>query len=157
MNIVKSIFWLAIGLAILVLAFGCATKVVPTQPETPAQTITNVVKNTGGLATVGWIVVAVGVFGFFNGWKQATGLVAAGIALVAGVLAYAVANDLIQAWLPLIKWAFPILGLIASGIWYYNHSLRTSKVKILATVTDMLDKDKDGKLTLSDVKAYLGV
>lgn len=152
------IFLLAMAI-ILVLANGCAGNRVPaTIVTTPApEVLTKIVMQTNWLATIGLLTVAAGVFAFINGNKAGTGLIGAGIALVGGVMAFASANELLRTWIPIAKWVVPALGLVAFGLWGYNHWYRSKQIANLNFVKDYLDKDKDGKVTAADIKAVLGI
>jgi len=72
----------------LVLLFGCWSKhIIPAEPSAMTNAIIKTVKVNDWLVTGSILIMGVGVFGFFNGWKQGVSLIAAagavlGISLV---------------------------------------------------------------------------
>jgi purine-cytosine permease-like protein len=97
------------------------------------------------------------VYAFFSGNSKAAAIIAAGITLVGGVAVLAASTALMVSWLPLLKWIVPVLGIIAVGLWAYQHYYRSKKIETLEMVKDYLDSDKDGRVTAADIKTVLGI
>jgi hypothetical protein len=140
---------------------GCVTKPCPPSPEiaqTPMQMITQVVYKTNWLVTVGFLTCFAAVYTFFSGnGGKATPLFAAGAFLIGGTAVYAALVQALQSWVVWLEWSVPIVCITVVGIWGYNHYYRSKKIETLKFVTDYLDKDKDGKVTIEDIKTVLGV
>jgi hypothetical protein len=104
---------------------------VPEQIATPASALTKIVVQTNWLATFGLLTGFAGVIAYFNSPKLGMSLIAGGVALAGAVVAYAAINQLVQSWLPWLEWGVPILGILATGLWAWNHYGRSQQIKAL--------------------------
>lgn len=126
---------------------------------TPAQVLTKTIYQTNWLVVVGILVFAAGVYAFFTGNSKGVGIIAAGIAIGGGVLAYAAATQFTQE---LMKWAPWVAGLsmiglvVAVGIYAYGHISDTVKARTHDILKEAVAK-AEGVTTIADVKAVLKV
>lgn len=139
---------------------GChqeSPAVATTTIQSPVQALTGAVTKTNWLMVVALGMFVWGVMSIFNGNTKGGMFIAGALALAGGIAALAIGNELIIAWLPVIKWVVPPGAAAAFSLWAYNHYVRSQKISTLKFVTDYLDKDKDGKVTAADIKAVLGI
>jgi hypothetical protein len=142
---------------------GCGTPPAsyPAQTATPVQMLTQIVYKANWLVTVGFLTCFAAVYTFFNGnGSKAIPLFGAGIFLIAGVSVYAALTQALVAWIPWFTIGVPILGVIAFGLWAYSHYHRTKALENTETrlewINNMVDKNKDGKVDVVDLKLALG-
>jgi hypothetical protein len=154
--------------AIMIAAGGCATKPtpnipIPVQPipVQPIQNLTKIITQTNWLMVVALGMFTWGVMSIFSGNTKGGVFVAGSLALAGGIAALTVGNELLIAWLPFLKWAIPAGAIAALAFYIYNHNIRTAKIVDLKSkykaAVELLDTDKDGKISTEELKAVLGL
>ena len=152
-------FWalLLVAAIALVAVVGCHQEApaVIQIPATPEAALTKIVTTTNWLATLGILVFAAGVYAFFTGNSKADALIAAGVAIGGGVVAFATISQLAEDWTKYAVWILPALLAVAVGIYAWGHYQDTKASADLKVIKDGI---KTTAITsVADVKAVLGI